>query len=398
MNEQEIAELSAARKPGHDLQRDFYRDPDIYERDVQRIFLNSWLYAGHQSEIPKVGNYILFDFADESVIICRSEAHEIHALLNVCRHRGSRVCLESSGCESRLVCRYHGWTYGLDGSLKGAAQMPESFDKGQYGLKKIHLKVLHGMIFVNFATDPVSFETIEKEMSHCLAPYCIEQAKVAHRHSYPIAANWKLAVANYCECYHCRASHPEYSQAHALAIPEDRWPDSEQEVNKAAAKAGFCNDIFDRTWLDAGQLGTEREHDRYPLLRGHLTGSRDGQPLAPLMGEIKAFVGAATDIQVGPVLFGLAYSDHIVLYRFTPVDIHSTICEVSWLVNASAEEGRDYQLEDLTWLWDVTTIADQHIIERNQEGVNSRFFEPGPFSNMEEFANRFVDWYLAAVT
>jgi phenylpropionate dioxygenase-like ring-hydroxylating dioxygenase large terminal subunit len=397
MVDQRIAGLIAERKPGHDLPHGFYRDPDIYERDIQRIFLNSWLYAGHQSEIPNVGDYLLFNFADESVIIVRSENREIHALLNVCRHRGSRVCLQSSGCESQLVCRYHGWTYGLDGALKGAAQMPESFDKSQYGLKRIHVKVLQGLVFVNFAKDPVSFEVVEKEMSHCLAPYAIEQAKVAHRHSYPIAANWKLAVANYCECYHCRPSHPEYARGHALAIPEGKWPVPEHAVNEQAAQAGFCDDVFDRSWLDAGKLGTEREHDRYPLMHGHLTGSRDGKPLAPLMGEIREFVGVATDIQVGPVLFGLAYCDHIVLYRFTPVTIDSTICEVSWLVKQTAEEGKDYSLEDLTWLWDVTTIADQHIIENNQEGVNSRFFEPGPFSKMEDYANRFVDWYLAAV-
>ena len=76
--------------------------------------------------------------------------------------------------------------------------------------------------------------------------------------------------------------------------------------------------------------------------------------------------------------FGLAYCDHVVLYRFTPRGLHNTDCEITWLVNETAVEGKDYERADLTWLWDVTTIADKEIIERNQVGVDSRFYEPGP--------------------
>ena len=96
----------------------FYRDPEIYRKDIEEIFLNSWLYAGHQSEIPKVGDWFLFEFDQESVIIVRSAEDEINAMLNVCRHRGSRICVESSGCSKRLTCRYHGWTYDLAGPAK----------------------------------------------------------------------------------------------------------------------------------------------------------------------------------------------------------------------------------------------------------------------------------------
>ena len=82
MNNDTITDLVARQKPRFGLEQAFYRNADIYERDVERVFLNSWLYAGHQSEIPNVGDYFLFDFADESVIIVRSDEEEIHALLN----------------------------------------------------------------------------------------------------------------------------------------------------------------------------------------------------------------------------------------------------------------------------------------------------------------------------
>jgi Rieske 2Fe-2S family protein len=96
--------------------------------------------------------------------------------------------------------------------------------------------------------------------------------------------------------------------------------------------------------------------------------------------------------------FALAYCDHVVVYRFAPRDRRLTDCEITWLVNGDAVEGRDYRLADLIWLWDVTTIADKEIIERNQAGVDSRFYEPGPLSeSMEYFTQEFLDWYVAAM-
>ena len=96
--------------------------------------------------------------------------------------------------------------------------------------------------------------------------------------------------------------------------------------------------------------------------------------------------------------FGLAYCDHVVLYRFTPRGLHLTDCEITWLVNENAVEGRDYDLANLIWLWDVTTIADKAIIERNQAGVDSRYYVPGPLSpSMEPFTQQFLNWYVAAM-
>jgi Rieske 2Fe-2S family protein len=397
MDEQAISRLVARRKPGYAMEQAFYRDPEIYERDIQRIYLRSWLYAGHQSEIPNTGDYLLFDFADESVIIVRSKSDKINALINVCRHRGSRVCLEATGHASRLTCRYHGWTYALDGRLRGASNMPESFDKAGVALKSVHLEILDGMIFINFATDPAPFAPIRNDLSACLRPYRLDKARVAHRQSYPIAANWKLAVENYSECYHCAPAHPEYSLGHGLAMPEEEYADLLTKVMARAGACGLSGESVNTQYLDCDGLGNDRSFERYPLIRGHVTGSRSGEPVAPLLGEIKDYDGGATDFQIGPVTYALAYCDHVVLYRFTPLSVDSTDCDITWLVNENAEEGRDYNVKDLAWLWDITTIADQHIIERNAAGVNSRFYEPGPYSLMEDFTARFVDWYLATI-
>ncbi len=397
MSRSELRQLIERQRPGHALEQAFYRDSDIYQREIDRILLRSWLYAGHVSELPKVGDYLLLEFATESVIVIRAGEEEIHALVNVCRHRGSRICFEKSGSEKRLTCRYHGWTYGLDGKLKAAAHMPESFDKSGIGLKQLHLRLFQGMIFVNFAATPGNFDLIEKELGPRLAPYGLANAKVAHRQSYPIKANWKLAVENYKECYHCAPAHPEYSRAHALAMPAETYAREYAELLKRGASCGLSDSEFNHSYEDALEFGTDRAYERYPLLRRHVTGSKDGEQLAPLMGSISGFDRGASDFKVGPLLYALAYCDHVVLYRFLPTSIDGADCDITWLVREDAVEGEHYDLDKLIWLWDVTTKADKRIIENNHAGVMSRFYEPGPLSTMENATNRWIRWYLNAI-
>jgi Rieske 2Fe-2S family protein len=397
VNEQEIMELAEAQPERHALAQAFYRDPEIYRSDIERIFLKSWLYAGHQSEIPNVGDWFLFEFDEESVIIVRSSESEINALVNVCRHRGSRVCVESKGCSRLLRCRYHGWSYDLQGKLRAAAHMDESFDKSAIGLKKIHAELLDGMIFVNFAEQPAEFSAVREGLADHLRPYRLENTKVAHRESYPIAANWKLALENYCECYHCPTAHPEYSMGHGLAHADSRTENLYQEVLARAEACGLRGDEVNRMYRDAPAFGADYQFERYPLIRDHVTGSEDGAPLSPLLGKIRDYDGGATDMQVGPVTFALLYCDHVVIYRFTPLTVDTADCDITWLVRDDAEEGKDYDIKKLTWLWDVTTHADKTIIERNQQGVNSRYYVPGPLSNWEDYTWKFLSWYIHAM-
>jgi phenylpropionate dioxygenase-like ring-hydroxylating dioxygenase large terminal subunit len=393
-----LKSLLDAHRPGYSLPGGLYRDPEIYEQEIRAIFMKSWLCVGHGSQIPESGDYFLFEMAGESVIIVRDAEGDVHALMNVCRHRGSRVCEQLTGHAARLTCPYHGWTYGLDGSLRAAAHMREGFDRGKHGLQRLHVHVLDGLIFINFADNPISFEPIKNDLSGPIAPYQLSRARVAHRQNYPIAANWKLAVENYCECYHCVPAHPEYSVAHSRAVPYAKQAELLAEVIPQSEAAGFTSMHYLRaSWLDAGGLGIDRGFKRYALMRGHKTGSRDGEPLAPLLGSIKCFDGSAVDLHLGPMMFGLAYSDHVVLYRFTPRGLRATDCELTWLVSGSASANSDYNLAELTWLWDVTTIADKRIIEQNQAGVDSRFYRPGPLSSFEEFSGLFLQWYLTAM-
>ena len=391
-----ISELLTKQRSGHALEQGFYRSAEVFEKEVERIFLKTWILAGHQSQVPEPGDFFVLKIAGESIIIVRSDDERINALVNVCRHRGSRVCLEEQGRVSRFVCPYHAWTYDLNGNLQAAPQVMDKLDLGKYPLRRAKLENFQGMLFINFDPD-ANFEPIAADLGPTLVPYDLADTRVAHRQIYAIDANWKLAIENFCECYHCIRAHREFAVGHGGAQPREKVEALRQEVMDRAEACGLSSASCDVSWQKTEAIGADRYFERYPLLKGHVTGSRDGKSVAPLLGTIKNYDGGASDFQLGVVSYGLAYCDHVVLYRFIPISKDVTDCEIIWLVRASAEEGKDYDLDELIWMWDVTTIADKRIIQDNSRGVSSRFYEPGPFTPMESYTQQFTEWYLSVI-
>src|SRR5262249_22710100 len=135
--------------------------------------------------------------ANESVIITRTADGEVRAMMNVCRHRGSRVCLGEEGHANRLVCPYHAWVYNLDGSLANARHMPEPFDKAAFGLRPAHVRVVEDLIFICLAENPPAFDHVAGTIQPYLAPQGLTHARIAHRSTHRIRANWKLVAENF---------------------------------------------------------------------------------------------------------------------------------------------------------------------------------------------------------
>ena len=114
-------------RPGYGLVRAFYHDPAIYERDMERVFRRHWHCLAHASVIPNPGDFELFKLDNEAVILTRGADGTIHAMLNVCRHRGAEVCTKPKGNAKIFVCPYHAWTYSNDGSPARRAADAEGF-------------------------------------------------------------------------------------------------------------------------------------------------------------------------------------------------------------------------------------------------------------------------------
>ena len=391
------AQLIAGQRPGHALSREFYCDAELFERELRRLMLRHWHCVGHQSEVREAGAFFTVEVCGESLLVVCGQDGAVRGFYNVCRHRGSRVCTERAGRARGgvFVCPYHAWSYGLDGRLRGARHMPAGFERAAYGLTAVHTRVIEGLIFVSFAEQPLGLEHVEAALAGSARLYGWADAKVAHRETYPVTANWKLAVENYMECYHCAPAHEEYSRFHLYARPAALNQEADERVRRRARELGLAFAELDCWGLNARAGQEAADSLRSALAAGAVSGSEDGRPLAPLMGQFQDYDGGVTFFDVGLTSNFLAYPDHGLIYRFSPRAVQSTDMEVIWLVRADAQAGVDYDQERLTWLWRVTSVADKRIIELNQQGINSRSYQPGPYSPMEQHTQRLVEWILA---
>lgn len=389
----ELDALIADYQPGNAMPRGFYTSQAVYDYDIAMVWNRNWIWVGHESQIPEPGDYFLFDYGTESIIVVRDRKGEVRAHLNVCRHRGSRVCTKAAGKARVFVCPYHAWTYDLSGELRAGRAMGSEFEPGKWGLMPAHVRVFQGMILVCAATDAPPLDIGLAQLAPMTEPFGFDDLKVVHTAHYPVPANWKLALENYLECYHCAPAHLDYSRSHTLKSPQEMEALIGPMLERAA-KVGLPPKALDLSGQLAPAPGAEVYYRRYPLFEGYKTGSETGEALAPLLGALTGYDGGATDVQMGMLNFFLVYSDHAVGYRFVPRSLQETDIQVIWMVRGDAEEGQDYSLEDVTWLWHVTSLDDERIIRHNQEGVNSQFFRPGPLSEMENSIRGFYDFYM----
>ncbi len=403
----EIHQHISRHRQGYSLAQEFYCSNEVFRCDMDHIFTRQWLLVDHVSRIPHKGDYFLFKIGGEEIIIIRQDMESVGALYNVCRHRGSRVCLDGEGHRRLLTCPYHAWSYNLDGSLRAARLMPENFERSDYGLHRCHLRVFHGLIFVCLCKDePPDFDARYGAFGDMLDFQGIAEAKIAVKRDYPNGANWKLVVENFIECYHCAPAHPEYCRVHPpeqlLALgagpgsgPDDavkkyqaRW--DEWKTSAAALGHPFVEIDRDENTVDMAQL------TRFPINdRGFVSETRDGKSACKrFMGNITDHDYGETAFSFNPVAYILAFNDFAMMARFTPRDAMKTDVQISWLVHKDSEEGADYDPDNVAWIWDVTVRQDKRITENNQAGIQSSRYQPGPYSEQELRVVTFTKWYL----
>jgi choline monooxygenase len=195
----------------------WYSDPAIYRREIEQIFQKYWLYAGPTHAVSEPGDFFRVELSGVPVIITRDRNKELHALVNVCRHRGAEVKLEQSGNCPALTCHYHAWTYGLDGSLKSAprSRSEEGFDKEALGLRKLQIDTYGPFIFVSLNPDVLPLAHYLGELPKIIEDtgLNLDRLKLRERKEYHLRANWKVVIENFLECYHCPNAHPSFADA-----------------------------------------------------------------------------------------------------------------------------------------------------------------------------------------
>jgi phenylpropionate dioxygenase-like ring-hydroxylating dioxygenase large terminal subunit len=338
------------------LPRKAYYSQEWFERELELLFGRQWLYAGHVSELPKVGDFLIREVGPESIVISRAE-DGLHALFNTCRHRGARICHEPRGSVKRFICPYHRWSYAPDGRLLGAPRMDAVVDLASHPLIEGHLATWEGLIFINLS--PREPESLQEMLAPALGgfePLELARAKVAHEIAYDVRANWKFVLENYFECYHCPGSHPQ-----------------------------LCR-VFDVNANPSGSLDATGN----PLVQFGSLALKDGARSLTITGETVSgrLLGRLTDqdlpvsegLTLRPTTGGLFWGDYGVVLDFQPLSVDRTRMRCQWLVAGDAQEGRDYDLPELIALWDTTNSQDTFLCEILQQGVASRRFQPGPNS------------------
>ncbi len=388
------AALARKRAAGHTLPRSFYVDPAVHGVDVERIFSRHWIIAGHVASIPRQGDYFLYDIGYESIVVARGENDAVHALANVCRHRGSRVCVEEYGHSRQFVCPLHGWAYDVDGRLQSAPNMPEDFDLSSHGLPTARIEVVDGVIFVCL-DDGGDFSPVRRDILEYLAPYDLVDARIAYHRRYLCPANWKLVAEIFLELQTTGAAFAEMRQvmARAEAAAQRDGETTRRYAEFAAAWRATARLPHERPTRRGDAPAIDYACRREPIAPNFVTQSEDGRAVAPLLGSQSESDGGVTVIRL---LAGwiVACSDYAAIVRFTPIEAQVTEMDVTWLVRSSAVEGANYDAARLSWLWRANVERTLKLASDNQLGVNARRYRSGPYAPDEAALDAWVTWYL----
>jgi Rieske 2Fe-2S family protein len=337
------------------LPGNYYYNPAIFELELEKIFSRMWVCIGRAEMLPpKTGAYQVVTIGRESVIIVRNRDGILQAFLNVCRHRGSRLCSETSGqLKGSIQCRYHAWTYGLDGRLIGAPNVmsDQQFDRTAFGLLPVALDIWEGFIWLNLSDNPAPAATqldpviIERFGNYeRFARYGVGALKIGKTLSYEVKANWKLLLENFMECYHCGPVHPELCDL----LPGFR-------SGKTYANG------------DAATLASSAEAFT-------MTGKASRPPLKGLQPEdLRLYYG---EVLLPNILINLL-GDHVVVHTIWPEDPDRSRVDCDWLFDPDVMARPDFDPRDAVELFDIVNKQDWEVCEMAQQGMTSKAYRSG---------------------
>ena len=214
-----LPEISPADLAAEPLERSdtipssWYTEPAFAKADREWIFARTWQGIAHAAQVARAGDHAVGNIAGEPVIAVRGKDMVLRAFYNVCRHRGGPLALVD-GCANALQCKYHGWTYLLDGTLRGVPAMDrtELFDKRDFGLVPIAVAEWEGLVFVNLDRNAPPLGQYVDGIAERIAPIDLGALRFARRVEYEVRCNWKVYVDNYLEGYHVPYVHPELAK------------------------------------------------------------------------------------------------------------------------------------------------------------------------------------------
>ena len=341
------------------LHRDYYRTEAAFNRERERIFFREWFCLARAEELGGPGAWLSREVAGESVLLVRLPDGGLAAHYNVCRHRGSRLVPECGAGQftTGIRCPYHAWTYQLDGRLRSAPYLEDDgVDRNALSLHPVEVACWGGFVFVRLTPDagPALAEQLAGAAER-VRRYPLAELRSAHRIEYPVAANWKVILENYNECYHCGPVHPELCR---LVPAFKQRGGSELDWERGIPHR-------DGAWTFTASGTTTRAP--FPGL--------DADEQVRHKGEL-----------IYPNLMLSLSADHAAAFLLRPEAPERTtvVCEFLFHPDEIARPGFDPG--DAIEFWDLVNRQDWAICESVQRGMGSRRFTSGFYAPMESWS------------
>jgi choline monooxygenase len=326
-----------------------YTDAAWLAHERTAVFGRTWNLAAHAGQFPEHGSYASVEVAGEPVVIVR-DGESLRAYYNVCRHRGGPLT-EGCGRQRQFTCRYHGWSYALDGRVLRAPFMAEELARelarnaGTLDLRPVQVAQWAGLVFVNL--DPAAGPLAEflGSLTADAAHLRLERLRFHLRRSYPVAANWKVYVDNYLEGYHVPAVHP-----------------------------GLNREIDFRRYVT--ELGEHHSVQHAPIAAGGGA------------GRVYAADADAPDARyywLFPNMMLNCYQGLLQVNVVEPAGVDRCLVHFDWYLPAPPVDGEALtRFERLAAFSDEVQAEDAAICAAVQRNVASTAFEPGPYSTQYE--------------
>jgi Rieske 2Fe-2S family protein len=354
------------------LPREMYVDEQTWLAERETALFGQWFCVGRRDDLGLAtpSRVVVVDVAGESVLVTSDEDGHLHGAYNVCRHRGSQILPVDAApapvaCSaSALRCPYHSWTYRLDGRLMRAPHTDlEGLDTESFSLNPVSVDVWGGFVFVHLSPDNATpLRDAVSRAGTALANYGLDGLVTGATMTYEVAANYKVLLENYNECYHCGPVHPELCRL----VP-------------AFAGGGSGLD-----WED----GVPHRDGAWTFT---MSGTTSRAPLPGLSDEERT--RHKGDL-VFPNLLLSASADHVAAFVLLPQAVDRTDVVCSLLFGAGEASSERFEPGDATELWDLVNRQDWAVCESVQRGMSSRSYRHGWFAPMENDSLDIRRWLL----
>lgn len=350
-----------------------YRDAQIFEQELEKIWYKTWVYVGHESEVPNADDFVMKSIGPQEIIMTRSGDGEIHLLLNRCAHRGNQLCMEPCGNRKVFVCPYHSWSYRNDGVLRGFpfADGYEGVDRAEIGLAKVtRVASYRGFVFGSFAEQGPSLtehlggaaEAIDRlTVASPVGEVQITAGFLKHK----AKANWKFLVENETDGYHPAFVHASIFEVAKSGIG-DLYSSKSSAVARDLGNGHTENDLrpeFRRIGKPMGWFGTNEQRlpDYVAKMRAAYGNDRANQIM----------IDGTPHIMIFPNLF----IAEIQIFVIQPLSVDETVQHVTALQFEGAPDLNRRLLQQTMGSVGPAGFLladDSEMYERTQRGVQAR--------------------------